>query len=398
MLQQVPFNSIRTPCHILDMDRLEQNLNVVRILQRETGVKVLLTTKGFRLNDVIYPMLQYTMDGISISRYTEYQLLGSIPNQNCFVHLTLPVDSQQFRQLTGIATAIIPSQFSDVESVCKYCLDMHKYHGYKRAYPDSDYSLRNVIRNPGDAVVPSIGIRIDLSGTTRYGVTPEHLAIHMDSNRWKEEQEPYIHGAYFHQMSEEYPERLMKMIQDMIKQCDFYLRRCSWINLGGGQLLGSSNYSVDEAIEAIRVLQEKYPQAQIYMEPCEGLFTGVGSYHTTVKSVVQRKEESPMAIVDGSALCHMVDCPSFGWLHDIQGESDDSSGSAYQCHIYGCSSSHRDCFGTYRFKEPVLPGRVLVFQDTASYTMVKESKFDGIPAPRIYLKGSNQTYWQVITV
>lgn len=105
-----------------------------------------------------------------------------------------------------------------------------------------------------------------------------------------------------------------------------------------------------------------------------------------------------MAIVDGSALCHMVDCPSFGWLHDIQGESDDSSGSAYQCHIYGCSSSHRDCFGTYRFKEPVLPGRVLVFQDTASYTMVKESKFDGIPAPRIYLKGSNQTYWQVITV
>lgn len=64
---------LTTPCYVIDLDRLVQNLNKISRIQKETGCKVLLALKGFSMPGVIPIILEY-LDGLSASGAFEAQL------------------------------------------------------------------------------------------------------------------------------------------------------------------------------------------------------------------------------------------------------------------------------------------------------------------------------------
>ena len=60
-MQQLP-----TPCHIIDLDRLNENLERIATLKQSSGCKILLAIKGFSAPYFFEP-LRTVLDGVSAS-------------------------------------------------------------------------------------------------------------------------------------------------------------------------------------------------------------------------------------------------------------------------------------------------------------------------------------------
>lgn len=67
-----------------------------------------------------------------------------------------------------------------------------------------------------------------------------------------------IEGLHLHTMCEQNSDTLERTIEYIIKNYDKYLKKIKWINLGGGQLLGASNYDVSKAIDSIKKIKNNY--------------------------------------------------------------------------------------------------------------------------------------------
>ena len=46
---------LETPCHIIDLDKIKNNISILSLLKKKTNIKILFALKGFS-NDKIVPM------------------------------------------------------------------------------------------------------------------------------------------------------------------------------------------------------------------------------------------------------------------------------------------------------------------------------------------------------
>lgn len=152
-----------------------------------------------------------------------------------------------------------------------------------------------------------------------------------------------------------------------------------WINLGGGQMIGSKNYDLEKASKAIRKLKERF-KVEVILEPCEGFVTESGYFMTTVCDIVENS--IPSVIMDASPVCHMQDAIFRGWTRVVMGECAFEE-MGYKYYFSGPTCFAGDTFGVYKMKKPISEGDRIVFIDTAAYTMVKNSTFNGIPIPAL---------------
>lgn len=194
-----------------------------------------------------------------------------------------------------------------------------------------------------------------------------------------------IEGIHLHTMCEQQADTLERTIEYLIENYDEYLKNIKWLNLGGGQLLGSQNYDIAKAIKSIKTLQNKY-DIDIIMEPCEGIMLNSGYYATKVVDIINNNID--MAVVDGSAVCHMPDSVYKEWTKDMIDEAEDEK-RGYEYKIVGCSCYAGDTFGIYYLNRKLQINDIIVFKDTASYTMVKSNIFNGIKFPNLYIIDAN---------
>ena len=196
-----------------------------------------------------------------------------------------------------------------------------------------------------------------------------------------------IEGLHLHTMCEQQAATLERTIDYLINNYDDYLRKIKWINLGGGQLLGTTEYDVKKAIKSINKIKNQYG-LEVILEPCEGIMLNSGYYITKVIDILNNNTN--IAIVDGSAVCHMIDAAYRGWSRDIIGESTNIRQDNYMYKIVGSSCYAGDIFGTYYLDEQLKTGDNIIFKDSASYTMVKNNMFNGIPFPNLYVIDLNK--------
>ena len=196
-----------------------------------------------------------------------------------------------------------------------------------------------------------------------------------------------IEGIHLHTMCEQQADTLERTIEYIIKNYDKYLKRIKWINLGGGQLLSASNYDVSKAINSLKKIKNKY-EIEVILEPCEGIMLNSGYYITKVIDYLSNNID--IVIVDGSAVCHMQDSVYRGWTRDIVDEPIDVRNYNYRYKIVGCSCFAGDSFGTYYLNKELKVGDNIIFKDAASYTMVKNNMFNGIPFPNLYIIDLNK--------
>ena len=350
-------NEIETPAHIIHLGTIYENFKNIDIIKSKTGAKIFFALKGFS-NDKILKKFIKKIDGVSSSGLFESKL-GKELNTKVSTFSTIYTE----------------------ESINKIC-------------KDSEYVIFNSIiqyekyKEYAKKENCSVGVRINPEYTElpyEFGVNTcrkdSHLGIKKDiMPDIGEFGEGKIEGIHFHTMCEQQADTLERTINYLIENYDKYLKKIKWVNLGGGQLFGDINYDISRAVKTIKNLKDRY-NIEVIIEPCEGIMINSGYYVTKVVDLI--KNNINIAIVDGSAVCHMPDSVYRGWTKDMVNETENEK-EGYEYKIVGCSCYAGDTFGTYFLNKKLQINDKIIFKDTASYTMVKSSIFNGIIFPNLY--------------
>lgn len=86
--------SLKTPCHIVDIERIKLNIEKLLYIKNKTNVKVLFAIKGFS-NDKITPMFISSFDGVSASGLWEARY-GKESLKKPYIHILLPIKKRIF--------------------------------------------------------------------------------------------------------------------------------------------------------------------------------------------------------------------------------------------------------------------------------------------------------------
>lgn len=344
-----------TPCHIIDLDRLEENLGRIRQLKQASGCKVLLAAKGFSAPYLFAPM-KNVLDGISASGLFEARL--GREEFGDYVQTYSPAfRSEDIDEIIEYSNAVV---FNSVRQLEQYGQKVHAAKRFTglRINP----MVSSIQKDDANPCRPYSRLGVPLSA-----VTPDIFS--------------QIDGIHIHCMCEQLADALEQLVSLIIEKIGIYLENSpniKWINLGGGQLIGRQDYDISRAAKSILRLRELY-HVDVILEPCEGIVTQCGSFATEVCDIVENEEMT--AILDASPICHMPDAVFRNWRHDVQGEIESDHG--YRYFLSGPTCFAGDTFGQYVFDRPLQIGDILYFKDTASYTWVKNNAFNGIPFPAI---------------
>lgn len=344
-----------TPCHIIDLDRLEENLERIRQLKQASGCKILLAAKGFSAPYLFSPM-KGTLDGISASGLFEARL-GREEFGNYVQTYSPAFRPKDIDEIIAYSDAVI---FNSIHQLEQY--------GQK---------VKTAKRFAGLRINPMVsGIQKDDANPcrpySRLGVPLP--AVSLDTFL-------QIDGLHIHCMCEQHADALEKLVDLIIEKIGVFLEKSpniKWINLGGGQLIGQKDYDIDRAAKSILRLKEHY-HTDVILEPCEGIVAQCGYFATEVCDIVENEEMT--AILDASPICHMPDAVFRNWRHDVEGET--AEGNGYRYFLSGPTCFAGDTFGQYTFDRHLQIGDIIYFKDTASYTWVKNNAFNGIPFPAI---------------
>lgn len=350
-MQQLP-----TPCHIIDLDRLNENLDRIQTLKLSSGCKILLAIKGFSAPYFFGPM-RAVLDGISASGPFE----ATLGRQEFGGYVQTYSPAFREEDIVGIvknSDTVIFNSVRQLDSFQKYVRDAGRMCGV-RVNP----MISSIWKSDADpcGAYSRLGIPID-------EVTPELLEK--------------VDGIHFHAMCEQYTDALEALANQIVSRRGSMIRsakKLKWINLGGGQLIGRRDYDIAEASRILSSLRTSL-EKDIILEPCEGIVTQCGSFATKVCDIVNNGRMT--AILDASPICHMPDAVFRAWRHDVRGELPEGQ-DGYGYYLSGPTCFAGDTFGYYSFAEPLKVGDVLFFEDTAAYTWVKNNTFNGVPFPAI---------------
>ncbi len=342
---------IKTPCHIIELSKIEHNLKNLSQLNKKTDIKFLFAIKSFS-NEKVLPLFINWFDGICASGLWEARLGKEFLKKPVHTYSSAYKDTE-FNSIHKYSDYVI---FNSTNQFCKYISEC-------------------------DLLKKKIGLRInpEYSEVNKYSNNPCHqfsrFGITIDSLINSNIQN--ITGLHFHSMCEQYSDVLKSTLDIVDKKFEAYLKPMRWINIGGGQLYTEENYDMDIATESVNNFQRKY-DVKIFAEPGETVLANAGYIVASVLDIVSNGMNS--AILDLSAICHIPDIVNSPYRCEILNASTPYT-KKYTYRLAGCTCYAGDIFGDYSFDNPLEIGSKIVFLDTAAYSMVKNNYFNGIKPP-----------------
>lgn len=367
---------LQTPCYVIDMDRLKENLEILKGVSDRTGCRILLAQKAFSAYRT-YPLIGSYLAGATASGLYEAKLCKEEMPKHMENHIFSPAfQEKDFAEICEICDHIV---FNSVKQLKKF--------GERAKMAGLQVGLRI---NPEKSTQEGHAIYDPCAPGSRLGVT---LA------EWQQayEQEPVLlsllDGFHFHTLCEQNADALLVTLKAVEEKFGHYFAGKKWINFGGGHHITRADYDVPALEEAIRHMQEKYGLL-VYLEPGEAVALNAGYLYTTVLEVQEKKN---IVILDTSAACHMPDVLEMPYRPPLK-KSGEEGEKAFTYRLAGPTCLAGDVIGTYSFDRKLQEGDRLVFEDMAIYSMVKNNTFNGMPLPSVYLKeGDRYTLWKSFT-
>ncbi len=359
----IDVSNLKTPCFITDERLLRRNGEVLLNVQKETGCKILLAQKAFSMFST-YPILREYLAGTTASGLFEaklgYEEFGSE------VHIFSPAYSpEDMPEICAISDHIVFNTLS-------------QWQQHKETVKKSGRNISCGIRvNPEYAEVETDIYNPCIPGS-RMGSRAESFT---------EELFEGLEGIHFHTMCEQNSDVLERTLPHVIKRFDKYLKKCKWVNFGGGHHITRADYDIDKLVSCIKLIQDKYG-VQVYLEPGEAVALNAGFLVATVLDFVDNG--MPVAILDASAACHMPDVLEMPYRPYIIGSAEPGE-KPYTYRLGGNTCLAGDVIGDYSFNKPLKAGDKLIFCDMAIYSMVKTNTFNGMPLPSIALHRADGT-------
>ena len=182
-----------------------------------------------------------------------------------------------------------------------------------------------------------------------------------------------------HTLCEQNSDALEETVDVLIANFGQWLKKCKWLNLGGGHLITKSDYDIERLKRVIKRLQNLY-DLTIYLEPGEAIALNAGFLMSTILEIQRPINGISNVIIDTSAACHMPDVLEMPYRPDIIG---DRANGKYKYRLGSMTCLAGDVIGEYAFDTPLKEGDRIIFTDMAIYTMVKNNTFNGMPLPNI---------------
>ena len=347
-------NDIPSPCYVMEEQKLERNLTLMRRVQNESGVRIILALKGFSMwstFDLIKPYLQgATASSVWEAKLAKYEMGGE-------VHAYSPAYKE-----------------SDIEALSSLVdhLSFNSLSQWQRFAPQLASS--NV----------SIGLRVNPENqeadTPLYDPCAPGSRLGILASQLQGQDLTGIDGFHVHNLCEcdsFATERTLKAIETKFSP---WLHQLKWLNLGGGHLMTQQGYNVEHLISTLKTFKEKYPQLDIIMEPGSAVAWDTGPLIAEVVDIVEN--EGQIAILDISATAHMPDVLEMPYRPRILGAGMPGD-KPYNYRLGGNSCLAGDVLEEYSFDKPLKVGQRIQFEDMMHYTMVKTSFFNGVEHPSI---------------
>jgi carboxynorspermidine decarboxylase len=354
-LERLNPERVPSPCFVVDESLIEKNLNILNIVQKRTGAKILLALKAFAMFS-LFPLIRPVLEGTCASGLYEARLGREEFGKQ--IHVFSPAYSDsEMEELVKYADHVIFNSF-------------YQYRRFRSVILKSHKKIQMGIRINPEHSEGTVAIYDPCSMGSRLGVRREQFET--DSLEG-------ITGLHFHTLCQQNADALERTLQIVEKKFGKYIKQMNWLNFGGGHHITRNDYDIDMLCRSIDRVIHQY-DVQVYLEPGEAVALNSGILVATVLDMVPA--DMPIAILDTSATCHMPDVLEMPYRPEVIGAKFPGQ-KKWTCRLAGKSCLAGDVIGEYSFDNPLKPGDRLAFLDMAIYSMVKTTTFNGVKLPSI---------------
>ena len=355
------FAALRTPCYVIDEERLKNNGRILASVAENTGCRILLAQKAFSNYD-FYPALATYLAGTEASGLYEARLgAEEMPGKEVHVFCAA-YRADEFDELLKYADHIVFNSVRQLKQFGKTAKESGKSVGL-RINPECSTQEGHAIYDP-------------CAPGSRLGVTREIWNREMTDDLIC-----LLDGLHFHTLCEQDADALAATLEAVEQGFGNVLPRMKWLNMGGGHHITREDYDRPLLEKLIRWTQDRW-NLQVYLEPGEAVALNAGYLVTTVLDVTENGGIRT-AVLDVSAACHMPDVIEMPYTPPLlNGEADGNPENPYR--LAGPTCLAGDVIGEYSLDRDPVPGDRLVFGDMAIYTTCKNNTFNGMPLPDIY--------------
>lgn len=344
-------NQLPTPVYVIDEDKLTENLKILQRVERSTGCKILLAQKAFSAY-CVYPLIGQYISGTTASGLYEARLGKEEMGKENHVFCPAYLDSE-FDEIAEICDHIVFNSFAQKQ----------KFYTHRKS--------------------ASVGLRVNPEFSTQetaiYDPCAPGSRLGITKANFREDLLDGIEGLHMHTLCEQGADALAATVEVFVQKFGEYLRGMRWLNLGGGHHITKSGYDIALLERTVGRLSDTYG-VQIYLEPGEAIALNAGLLVTKVLEIVDNGMQT--AILDASAACHMPDVLEMPYRPPLQG-SGLAGQKKYTYRLSSRTCLAGDVIGDYSFDAPLAGGDLLLFEDMAIYSMVKNNTFNGMPLPSI---------------
>ena len=356
------FDKLPSPAYVCEEELLENNLKLLKRVQDETGVKILLALKGFAMHST-FDLCKKYLKGCCASGLHEALLAKEEFGKE--VHTYSPAfKDEEIDEIISISNHLVFNSFNQ--------LKRYKDKAFKKV------SL-GVRLNPEYSSV-EVDLYNPCAPNSRLGITKANF---------DESQLQYLEGFHFHALCEQNVDALQGALANFEKNFSQYFSQLKWVNFGGGHHITRADYDVEGLINLLKDFKARYPHLEVYMEPGEAIGWQTGYLVATVLDIVNNGMD--LAILDTSAEAHMPDTLAMPYRAMIR-NSAVAFEKKYTYRLGGNTCLAGDIIGDYSFDEPLKVGDRIILEDMIHYTMVKTTTFNGIKLPSIIIKNKDNSY------
>ncbi len=368
------FETLQTPCYVIDEKKLKDNLRILHEIEQETGCHILLAQKAFSAF-ALYPFIGQYISGTTASGLYEARLgREEMGKEN---HVFAPAfKDADMPELVQICDHIV------FNSVAQYERHRETVACYNQSKTGGVHCSIGIRVNPECSTQGDHAIYDPCAKGSRLGVT-KALFDKAFEGRLPED----VEGLHFHTLCEQNADDLMTTFEAFEQKFGTYLSQIKWLNLGGGHHITRADYDRKALKELICRIKDTYG-VTVYLEPGEAVALNAGYLVTEVLDIVHN--DLDILILDASAACHMPDVLEMPYRPPLK-DGYEAGEKPYTYRLSSMTCLAGDVIGDYSFEHKIQVGDRLVFEDMAIYSMVKNNTFNGIPLPDIVLLQEDKT-------
>jgi carboxynorspermidine decarboxylase len=353
----IPFNSIPSPCYLLDEKLLRNNLKLIKSVKDAAEIDIILAFKGFSMWGV-FPIVREYINGATASSLHETMLC--FEEMKTKAHTYSAVYSEE--EFDGILERSSHITFNSLSQ-------------YERFYPKIKASGKQV----------TVGLRVNPEysevATELYNPCAPGSRLGITSEQLSESLPEGVEGLHFHSLCESNSYDLEKTLEAFEARFGKFLHNLKWVNMGGGHLMTKKGYDTLHLVQLLKTFKNKY-NVKVILEPGSAFAWQTGYLVSRVLDVVEN-HGIKTAMLDVSFTAHMPDCLEMPYKPKVLSALPEPDANKPTYRLGGNTCLSGDYMGDWSFEQALKVGDNVVFDDMIHYTMVKTSTFNGVPHPSI---------------